>query len=142
MSGWTLADIEARPNIKLSTPLRFKPAADVVAIQLPIPPSVNACWANVEGMGRVRSTAYRRWSKLAMQELQAQQAGRIAGKFAVVITAGRVKRRCDIDNRIKAVLDLLAGVVTEDDAMCECVSAGWSDDVKSGKINVQVRAVK
>jgi len=138
MSGWTLADIEARPNIKLSTPLRFKPAADVVAIQLPIPPSVNACWANVEGMGRVRSTAYRRWSKLAMQELQAQQAGRIAGKFAVVITATRTKRKRDIDNIIKPILDLLAGVVTEDDAECERVSAGWTDEGAEG-VRIEVR---
>ncbi len=31
---WTLKDIEARPHVKLSTPLRFKPAADVVSVQL------------------------------------------------------------------------------------------------------------
>jgi len=139
---WTLKDIEARPHVKLSTPLRFKPAADVVSVQLTMPPSVNACWANVPKKGRVRSTAYRRWSKLATQELQQQQAGRVAGKFALVISAGRMKRRCDIDNRIKAVLDLLSGVVTADDAECERVSAGWSDEVESGKIVVQVRAVK
>jgi len=142
MTAWTLKDIEARPHVKLSTPLRFRPAADVVSITLPMPPSVNRCWANVEGVGRVRSTAYRRWSKAATQELQAQQAGAIPGKFAVVITAGRMKRRCDIDNRIKGVLDLLSGVVTEDDANCERVSAGWSDDIESGMMLVQVRAVK
>ena len=142
MTAWTLTDIEARPHVRLSTPIRFKPAADVVTVRLTMPPSVNACWANVPKKGRVRSTAYRRWSKLAMQELQEQQAGRVAGKFCIVITAGRMKRRCDIDNRIKGVLDLLSGVVTEDDANCERVSAGWSDDIESGMMLVQVRAVK
>lgn len=138
MTTWTLKDIEARPNIRLSTPLRFKPASDVVSVQLTMPPSVNACWANVPKKGRVRSTAYRRWSKLAMQELQQQQAGRVAGKFCIVITAKRTKRKRDIDNLVKPILDLLAGVVTEDDAECERVSAGWSDEGAEG-VRIDVR---
>jgi Holliday junction resolvase RusA-like endonuclease len=138
MTTWTLKDIEARPHVKLSTPIRFKPAADVVSIVLPMPPSVNRCWANVEGVGRVRSTAYRRWSKAATQELQAQQAGAIPGKFAVVITATRTKRKRDIDNLIKPILDLLVGVVTEDDAECERVSAGWADEGPEG-VRIDIR---
>jgi len=135
---WTLKDIEARPHVKLSTPIRFKPAADVVTVQLTMPPSVNACWANVPKKGRVRSTAYRRWSKLAMQELQQQQAGRVAGKFCIVITAKRTKRKRDIDNLVKPILDLLAGVVTEDDAECERVSAGWADEGPEG-VRIDIR---
>jgi Holliday junction resolvase RusA-like endonuclease len=135
---WTLKDIEARPHVKLSTPIRFKPAADVVTVQLTMPPSVNACWANVPKKGRVRSTAYRRWSKLAMQELQQQQAGRVAGKFCIVITAKRTKRKRDIDNLVKPILDLLAGVVTADDSECERVSAGWTDEGAEG-VRIDVR---
>ena len=84
MTAWTEADLHRR-GLRISTPARFTPATDAVTIKLPTPPSVNACWANVEGVGRVRSTAYRRWSKLAVQEVQAQRAGRVAGKFSVVI---------------------------------------------------------
>jgi Holliday junction resolvase RusA-like endonuclease len=138
MTAWTLKDIEARPHVKLSTPIRFKPAADVVSVQLTMPPSVNACWANVPKKGRVRSTAYRRWSKLATQELQQQQAGRVAGKFCIVITAKRTKRKRDIDNLVKPILDLLAGVVTEDDAECERVSAGWADEGPEG-VRIDIR---
>jgi len=138
MTAWTLKDIEARPHVKLSTPIRFKPAADVVSVQLTMPPSVNACWANVPKKGRVRSTAYRRWSKLAMQELQQQQAGRVAGKFCIVITAKRTKRKRDIDNLVKPILDLLAGVVTADDSECERVSAGWTDEGAEG-VRIDVR---
>ena len=138
MTAWTLKDIEARPHVKLSTPIRFKPAADVVSVQLTMPPSVNACWANVPKKGRVRSTAYRRWSKLATQELQQQQAGRVAGKFCIVITAKRTKRKRDIDNLVKPILDLLAGVVTADDSECERVSAGWTDEGAEG-VRIDVR---
>jgi len=138
MTAWTLKDIEARPHVKLSTPIRFKPAADVVSVQLTMPPSANACWANVPKKGRVRSTAYRRWSKLAMQELQQQQAGRVAGKFCIVITAKRTKRKRDIDNLVKPILDLLAGVVTADDSECERVSAGWTDEGAEG-VRIDVR---
>lgn len=134
---WTEADLEKR-GLRISTPLRFKPATDAVTVRLPMPPSANACWANVEKVGRVRSTAYRRWSKLAVQELQAQQAGRVAGKFAVVITAKRTKRKRDIDNIIKPLLDLLSGVVTADDSECERVSAGWTDEGEDG-VTVSVR---
>ena len=138
MTAWTEADLHRR-GLRISTPARFIPAAGVVTVKLTIPPSVNACWANVEGVGRVRSTAYRRWSKLAVQELQAQRAGRIAGKFAIVITAKRTKRKRDIDNIIKPLLDLLAGVVTDDDSECERVSAGWTEEGDDG-VTVSVRA--
>ena len=90
-------------------------------------------------MGRVRSTAYRRWSKLAVQEVQAQRAGRVAGKFSVVITAKRTKRKRDIDNIIKPILDLLSGLITADDSECERVSAGWTEEGDDG-VTVSVRA--
>jgi len=137
VTAWTEEAIRAK-GLRITTPARFKPAEDVVTIRLPMPPSANACWANVEKVGRVRSTAYRRWSKLAVQELQAQQAGRVAGKFAVVITARRTKRKRDIDNIIKPLLDLLSGVVTADDSECERVSAGWTDEGDEG-VTVSVR---
>lgn len=138
MSAWTEADLHRR-GLRISTPARFTPAIDAVTIKLPTPPSVNACWANVEGVGRVRSTAYRRWSKLAVQEVQAQRAGRVAGKFSVVITAKRTKRKRDIDNIIKPILDLLSGLITADDSECERVSAGWTEEGDDG-VTVSVRA--
>ena len=138
MTAWTEADLHRR-GLRISTPVRFTPAQDVVTLRLPMPPSVNACWANVEGAGRVRSTAYRRWSKLAVQEVQAQRVGRVAGKFCVVITAKRTKRKRDIDNIIKPILDLLAGLVTADDSECERVSAGWTDEGEDG-VNISIRS--
>ena len=68
-----------------------------------------------------------------------QKPGRVVGKFAALISIGRVNRRCDIDNRIKPILDLLKGDVIEDDSLCERVSAGWSDTIESGRVVVEIR---
>jgi Holliday junction resolvase RusA-like endonuclease len=107
---------------------------------MPGGPRMTTVWteAAILEKGLRRSTAYRRWSKLATQELQAQRAGRVAGKFCVVITARRTKRKRDLDNIIKPLLDLLSGVVTDDDSNCERVSAGWTDEGPEG-VNIQVR---
>ena len=112
---------------------------DLVTLSLPLPPSVNMAWTNVPGKGRVRTPEYRRWHKLAFEELTAQHPGKIVGKFCAVINLGRIKRRADCDNRTKPILDLLAGVVTDDDAHCERVSTGWADDVPAERVVVIVR---
>jgi Holliday junction resolvase RusA-like endonuclease len=125
---------------KLSEPKRFTQPVDVVRLELPLPPSVNSAWANVVGVGRVRSTGYRRWHKRAMDELMLQKPGRVSGAYCIVIKLGRIKRRCDVDNRAKPLLDLLANVVTDDDSQCERMSIGWADDVPSERVVVEVRA--
>lgn len=138
MTAWTEEAIKAK-GLRISTPVRFQPAADVVRVEIPLPPSVNMAWVNVPGKGRVRSPEYRRWHKLAFDELTLQKPARIAGKFCAVINLGRIKRRADVDNRTKPILDLLAGVVTDDDAMCERVSTGWSDTVPAERVTVEIR---
>ena len=138
MSAWTEADLHRR-GLRISTPARFTPPADVVTLTLPLPPSVNMAWTNVPGKGRVRTPEYRRWHKLAFEELTAQHPGKIVGKFCAVINLGRIKRRADADNRLKPILDLMSGVVTDDDALCERVSIGWSDAVPPERFTIDVR---
>jgi len=138
MTAWTEADLHRR-GLRISTPARFTPPADVVTLTLPLPPSVNMAWTNVPGKGRVRTPEYRRWHKLAFEELTAQHPGKIVGKFCAVINLGRIKRRADADNRLKPILDLMSGVVTDDDALCERVSIGWSDAVPPERFTIDVR---
>jgi len=84
-----------------------------------IPPSVNGLFVNVPGRGRVRSKKYSDWAKAAGWDYNGSTV--IYGDFSVVITLDRAKIRkgSDLDNRGKAVLDLL---VThrrvEDDSRC------------------------
>lgn len=138
MKGWTEEALLAK-GVKIVRPVKYLPAVDAVTLNLPLPPSVNNMFVTVPKRGRVRSEGYCRWHKLAFDELGLQKPGKIAGRFSVVITAGRINRRSDIDNRIKGILDLLKGVVIEDDAMCERVSAGWSDEVPAERVTVIVR---
>lgn len=140
MSAWTEVDLLAH-GLKIREPLVrvVTLPVDVVRLELPLSPSVNSAWTNIPGKGRVRSSGYRRWHKQAFDEMMLQKPGHIAGRICVVINAGRIRRRCDIDNRIKPALDLLSGVVTDDDCFVERVSAGWSDDVVSDRMVIEVR---
>ena len=140
MTAWTEDAIAAKGlKIRDQTVRVISTPAEVVTLSLPLPPSVNMAWVNVPGKGRVRSPEYRRWHKLAFDELTLQRPGRVSGKFSVVINLGRIKRRADCDNRAKPILDLLANVVTDDDALCERMCIGWSDDVKAERVVVEVR---
>lgn len=137
MTAWQLKDLERKGlRIREGSPVK---TAECVTLTLPLPPTVNNAWVNVPGKGRVRSEGYRRWHKTAFAEMCLQKPGRIEGAFSVVINAGKVNRRCDIDNRIKGVLDLLKGEVVEDDSLCERVSAAWVTDVPAERVVVIVR---
>jgi Holliday junction resolvase RusA-like endonuclease len=85
---------------------------------LPPPPSVNALFRNVTGVGRVKSTVYRDWAAVAMQEMQAQRSGQSTPKAPVAVTISMPdsKGRRDLDNSAKAVLDTLVvmGVLASD----------------------------
>ena len=138
--NWTVKALEAKGlKIREQAVRVISAPAEVVALTLPLGPSVNMAWVNVPGKGRCRSPEYRRWHKQAFDELTLQKPGRIAGRYAVVISVGRIKRRCDLDNRVKCLLDLLSGVVTDDDSNCERLSIGWADDVPAERVVVEVR---
>lgn len=82
-------------------------------IEIPTPPSVNEMYIirNVKGKtGRSLGFGYRKWRDAAKATVEAQwlAAGKpaFAAPMSVVIRVN-VNRQSDIDNRIKAVLDLL-----------------------------------
>lgn len=140
MTAWTEESLRAKGlKIRDHVVRVIATPADVVRVEIPLPPSVNMAWMNVPGKGRVRTPEYRRWHKAAFDELTLQKPGHIAGRFCAVINLGRIKRRADCDNRTKPILDLLSGVVTDDDAFCERVSTGWSDDVPAERVVVEIR---
>ena len=90
-----------------------------------LPPSVNSMFANRPG-GRFKTKAYKDWLTLAGHELNRQKPGRVAGPYAVTFTFGRVNKRADLDNIIKASADLLVshGVV-DDDRFAQRIVAEW-----------------
>jgi Holliday junction resolvase RusA-like endonuclease len=93
----------------------------MITLSLPTPPSTNALYRNVPGKGRVKTYAYIMWKQHAQWTIasQVRPAQRIAGPFAVTM---RVPMRGDADNRAKAALDALKGLVTDDDAACMSIA--------------------
>lgn len=105
-----------------------EPAIVPLYFDLPYPPSVNSIWRGGKGGRHYLSAKYKAWRQAAGLLASAQAKGkRIAGPFAVQINAVRPdKRRRDIDNLIKPVLDLIASVgITDDDCECQSVEASW-----------------
>lgn len=77
---------------------------------LPAPPSVNNLFANVKGKGRVKTRNYRIWRELAqwaiaLDGVSARPIETMEGPVEVEIVLGRL--RGDVDNRQKAILDIL-----------------------------------
>jgi Holliday junction resolvase RusA-like endonuclease len=141
MKGWTVEALESKGvKVRDQTMRVIATPSDLVTLSLPLPPSVNHAWQNVPGKGRVRSPEYRRWHKLAFDELCLQKPGKIVGEFCAVINCGKINRRADIDNRIKPLLDLIKGTVIEDDSKCARVSAGWVSDVPAERVVMIIRS--
>lgn len=94
---------------------------------IPLPPSVNAMFRNVPGVGRVKTTDYKRWREVAGWQLKAQKPVKLTGDVAVKIEVRRPRSTADLDNRAKAVGDLLKGVVIEDDRQIVDLRMLWAD---------------
>ena len=94
-----------------------------------MPPSVNSIWRNLGGR-TIKSKAYRTWLDSAACSVMATRKGVcIAGGFSVEIRISRPDRRKrDLDNRIKPLLDALeAGGAIVNDSFCERLLAEWVD---------------
>lgn len=119
----------------------------VLVLNLPLPPSVNALFANVPGRGRVRTREYKRWSIAALNYawLSKPQGGfpHFEGAFDVQITVP-LKMRGDVDNRIKPVLDWLKkpADIISDDVKAQKASIARSQDVEPGFCRVYVYETK
>lgn len=97
---------------------------------LPRPPPTNNLYANVHGIGRVKTGRYSDWRKLAGYELLGQGKKKIEGLVSVSIAVTRPDRRKrDLDGLVKPLLDLLTEMqVIEDDSLVQRLSIQWVDD--------------
>jgi Holliday junction resolvase RusA-like endonuclease len=84
---------------------------------------------NVRGVGRVRTKHYDDWRAEAGWRLRLQRPGSIGGHVTVAISVEHDggASRSDIDNRVKALLDLLVShQVIEDDSLVVGLCAAWA----------------
>jgi Holliday junction resolvase RusA-like endonuclease len=87
------------------------------SIHLPFPPSANRLFTNKYRGGRVRSREYKSWIEMAGKELMRQRPKRHEGPVSITIIASPPHaRKRDLDNLLKAALDLLVshGVIVDD----------------------------
>lgn len=100
-------------------------------IILPLPPSVNRLWRTKPGGGVYRSPKYAEWRNAAIWQASVQiKSQKIEGPFAIRLAFVRPdKRRRDLDNLIKAAMDVIVTVgLVEDDCLCERIEAYWAPE--------------
>jgi Holliday junction resolvase RusA-like endonuclease len=106
----------------------MKVSHEPIYFSLPLPPSQNNMFVNGKaGRGRFISLRYKAWKNEAAICAYMQNKARIEGPFAIQINAVRPhKRRRDIDNYIKPLVDFLVsqGFVSDDSEMQQ-VTATW-----------------
>ncbi|MDE2019723.1 MAG: RusA family crossover junction endodeoxyribonuclease [Patescibacteria group bacterium] len=110
-----------------------------MTLRLPVPPSVNAAYANVPGVGRITSRRYKKWQTQAGWEILVQRPMRVFGPYELMITLP-LSTRGDVTNRIKAAEDILVKHhITPDDRFCEGVTIRRGDVTE---MEIEIRAVE
>ena len=118
-----------------------------IKLILPIPPSVNACYANrnIKGMrGRILTEEGRNWKNLAGWEARvaAKQVGWEITKEKVVIEViayWQDARKHDMNNTHKLLADAFEGILYENDKMVLMRDMDFSIDRKKPRLEVTIR---
>lgn len=95
---------------------------------LEYPPSMNTLWRSVPGKGVIKSKVYRSWLEANAWIIQQQvQKQKMEGEFEAIFKIEKPdKRKRDIDNLAKALLDCLVHTkVVEDDHLCQKLTLEW-----------------
>jgi Holliday junction resolvase RusA-like endonuclease len=110
-------------------------------LTLPNPPSVNKMYADGPSR-RVKSAAYKDWLLEAGWRLRAQNPKPHKGQVLMVIGAERHSEAADIDNRVKALFDLLvAHEVIADDRHVTGFAIAWLPP-SNGLVHVAIMDVQ
>jgi len=114
----------------------------MLELTMPWPPSVNSYWRTFQGRMIISADGRSYRKAVADQVLIQRGAKHFAGKLKVEIEAFRPdKRRRDLDNLLKAVLDGLTHAgVWEDDSNIVDLRIYWADTV-GGMLKVKVSEV-
>lgn len=119
-------------------------AADdgAVVIELPYPPSANHYWRRV-GDRTLISREGRKFRKRVIARLARRTAKPMSGRVAVHVTAHPPdRRRRDLDNAMKALLDALGhGGVYEDDGQIDRLEIERGSVVPGGKVVVRITPI-
>jgi Holliday junction resolvase RusA-like endonuclease len=103
-----------------------------------VPPSANNLHRNVRGKGRAKTERYKGWLNAAGWDVAIAKPKLMQFPVKVTILINRPNKRSDIDNRNKALIDLLVkhGVLMDDDQV-ESLHTEWSDAVDGCRVFVE-----
>jgi len=97
-----------------------------VCFTLPTPPSTNALFRNVRGRGRVKTKTYKDFIAYGLSAIRQQHVEPVKGYVVLVIGVERKNKRADIDNHVKALLDVIVKArVLEDDRYVTALNLSW-----------------
>jgi len=115
----------------------FMAKGAVFVYRVPVPPSVNALW-RITGRRMYRTKKYTDWLDQCAVALANNVKPAIDYTFNVEIIVGRPsKRRMDIDNRAKAVMDMLQHLdIITDDCLANRVTMMWTNDFDDCRITI------
>ncbi|EKT55482.1 RusA family crossover junction endodeoxyribonuclease [Providencia sneebia] len=113
-----------------------------LSLILPFPPSVNACWRNINGKTLI-SAKGRAFRVNAMASIYTQLRKRPSAITDLVTVTVKMhppsKRRMDTDNYLKAPFDALTHAgVWKDDAQVKRVEIEWGEVVKGGRFEITI----
>lgn len=113
----------------------------MVKFSLDYPPSVNSYWKrNSNGGVRVsaRGVKYKHTVKILLHGRE-KLTGRLKGRFVVNVPD---RRRRDLDNTLKALLDSMQGHVFLDDEQFDEITIVRGEVIKGGRIDVELYELK
>ena len=109
----------------------------VTTLILPYPPTVNHIYRRARGHLSLtpEALAFRHAVRMIAQ---VQGVEPMSGPVAVFLDVYRPRRRGDLDNLLKAVLDALQGAAYHDDQQVTEIHANRYDDKRSPRVEVHV----
>ena len=110
---------------------------DYACLIVPMPPSVNAIWRS-KGKHVYRSDRYENWLTEAGWALKRQETPAITGHFTINLRFGPRRSNADLDNKTKAVLDLLeTHKIIKSDSLADEIHLFWDDNVTGCQIEIE-----
>jgi len=117
---------------------------------LPLPPSVNNCFAtNFKTKRRFKSKAYTKWIKASLKAVQGQTLpywpkGCLRVELAIAKPLNKdnteTKRKMDLDNRVKPIFDFMTQVqVWGDDSQVEHLTVYWDRSKTFEGVQVKIK---
>lgn len=115
------------------------------SVILPLPPSLNAAYFNrkpgTKGKGRVPTRVYAAWLIEAGLIINIAKMPAVSGAYELKIAVCHTMRG-DIDNRCKAIIDLLVKQkITDDDRFLWAMSICRSADIDPGRCEIRLQEV-